>query len=143
MIEIDSYENLYSYANQGIIQYINEKIEYYGNIKKLEKSIDNIFDLINENSEFLKPEDYRIIPNQLGEFKKLDELYRDDNIFEELKDIISGYENIKESLMDKRIKDQKFMPKNIKNNNDIMKKINDLIEDKDKKLKKNLILKKL
>ena len=127
MIEIDSYENLYSYANKGIIQYINEQIQEYGSIKDSKIFTDNIFDLINENSEFLNPNEYKIIPNQLGIFNRLDDLYRDEYTFEELKVIISEYENIKEKLMDNRI--IKFTPTKIINNDYIKKKINDLIED--------------
>ena len=102
-IEIDSYENLYTDVNKGIIQYINEHINNCSDVEETKKYTDDFFKLINEYSDLLDPHEYKIIPNQLGELKKLDDLYKDNNIFEELKDILSGYSNIRESLMDLRI----------------------------------------
>ena len=60
--------------------------------------------------------------------KRLDELQKDNNILEELKDITSGSLNVKELLMDNRI--NKFNPSKIMSNEDLKKYINDLIKKK-------------
>ena len=125
-IEIDSSENLYYDINKGIIQFINEKIS---EIKNLSNTTIDIFELINNNQDILDPYNYAIIPNQLGDLKKLTDLKTDDNIFEELKNILSHYKNIRDELMDKRI--IKFTPISKLNNNDLKKEIDKLIE-KDK-----------
>ena len=60
--------------------------------------------------------------------KRLDELQKDNNILEELKDITSESLYLKELLMDNRI--NKFNPSKIMSNEDLKKYINDLIEKK-------------
>ena len=138
-IDINSYENLYTDVNKGIIQYINEKINDCNNVKNAEKYTNDIFKLINENSDIFEPNEYKIIPNQLGELKKIDELYKDNDIFEELKNILSEkYDDVKEKLMDKRI--IKFSPNKIMNNEELKNKINDLIKDDKLDIKKTLEL---
>ena len=54
-IEIESNENLYSDINNGIIQYINEQICYASSVAKTKEFTDDIFNLINENSDLLDP----------------------------------------------------------------------------------------
>ena len=138
-IDINSYENLYTDVNKGIIQYINEKINDCNNVKNAEKYTNDIFKLINENSDIFEPNEYKIIPNQLGELKKIDELYKDNDIFEELKNILSEkYDDVKEKLMAKRI--IKFSPNKIMNNEELKNKINDLIKDDKLDIKKTLEL---
>ena len=137
-IEIDSYENLYTDVNKGIIQYINEHINNCSNVEETKKYTDDFFKLINEYSDLLDPHEYKIIPNQMGELKKLDDLYKDNNIFEELKDILSKYSNIRESLMDLRI--TKFNPSEIMNNEDLKNEINYFIENNKFDIRKTLQL---
>ena len=125
IIEVDSYENLYNNINEGLIQYINEKINNCHNVQGTKKYISDIFQFINENAEFLNPNKYNILPNQNGELKKLWELKKDQQIFEELKDIISDVVNVREKLMDNRI--TKFIPNEIMINQDLIKEINNNI----------------
>ena len=125
MIEVNSHENLYSHINKGLIQYINEQINNCVTISKTKKFIDNIFDFINENKDILDPNNYDILPNQLGYLKKINELKKDNNIFEELKDVISEDLDIRYILMDKRI--ISFSPEKILSNQDIKEKMNELI----------------
>ena len=124
-IEIDSNENLYHEINEGIIQFINEGISDCKTVKNTKRFTDDIFQLINENTDILNPVKYSIMPNQLGELKKLENLYRDDNIFEELKDVLSDYFNIRKKLIDKRIKE--FPTNKILSNENLKTKINNLI----------------
>ena len=126
-VEIDSYENLYGYVNEGIIQYINEKINECSNIEEIKIYTDDIFNLINENPDILKPDKYKIIPNQKGELKKLYDLKKDNNIFEQLKNILPPQYDVKNKLMDIRIKS--FKPNEIMNNEDLKLTINKLIEN--------------
>ena len=128
MIEINSSANLYNHVNKGIIQYINEQINNCSDITKTKNYIKDIFKFINENYDILNPNKYKILPNQLGKLKRLDELQKDNNILEELKDITSGSLNVKELLMDNRI--NKFNPSKIMSNEDLKKYINDLIKKK-------------
>ena len=128
-IEIDSNEDLYSDVNTGIIQYINEQIRNSSSVEKTKEFTDDIFNLINENSDLLDPSKYSIIPNQNGKLKKIDELYLDNGIYEELKNILSEYSYIRDELMDKRIKS--FSPRRIMSNEDIKNKINNLIDNND------------
>ena len=137
-IEIDSYENLYNQVNKGIIQFINEEINKSSNVSNTKDFTDDIFKLINDNYDLLDPFNYSIIPNQLGKFKKMEELYRDIDTFEELKNILSKYSNEKEILMDTRI--TKFNPYKIITNDDLKNKINKLIEQDKLDIKKTLEL---
>ena len=126
-IEIDSHENLYNDVNEGIIQYINEKINNdCSNIEEAKIYTDDIFKLINENFDIFNPNEYKIIPNQLGEFKKLNDLEKDNNILEELKNILPANLDVRKKLMDTRIKN--FNPSIIMNNEDLKNTINKLIE---------------
>ena len=138
MIEIDSDDNLYIDVNKGIIENINKKINDCKNVSNTKIFIDDIFKFINENKYILYPEKYNILPNQLGELKKIDELFIDNNILEELKDIISKYSNIRNSLMDKRITEFHDLNR-IKTNEDIKKEINKLIEKKNELVIKKVI----
>ena len=125
-IEIDSNENLYHDVNEGIIQFINQKISDCRTVEGTKKYTDDIFKLINDNYEFLEPNKYDILPNQLGELKKLDYLYRDNGIYEELKDILSNYSDVRKKLLDNRIK--QFPTNKILSNEDLIKIIDNLIE---------------
>ena len=126
-IEIDSNENLYQDINEGIIKFIKLKISECKTVEGTKKYTDDIFRLINENYEILKPNEYSIFPNQLGELKKLEDLYRDNGTFEELKDILSSYSDVRKILIDNRIE---YFPTNrIRSNEDLIKMINKLIED--------------
>ena len=136
--EIDSYDNLYTYANEGIIQYINEKIRDCRNVEQTKFYTDNIFELINNNSDIFDPFNYRIIPNQLGELKMLDELYKDEDIIEELKNILPESSNVKKELMDLRI--EAFMPNKRMNNDYLKEKINSLIKEDNSLILKTLKL---
>ena len=119
-IEIESIDLLYSDVNKGIIEYINESISRLGNITEASKIIDNIFNLINENNDILDPENYPIIPNQLGEFKKLNELKKGNELIQELLDIVSKYTNIKSVLIDNKI--ESFNPSEIISNDFLKRK---------------------
>ena len=139
-IEIDSYENLYTQVNKGIIQYINEQINNSFYVSNTKDFTDDIFKLINENCDLLDPYKYSIIPNQLGEFKKLNNLYRDMGTFEELKNILyeSNCSNEKEVLMDTRI--TKFSTDKIMTNEYLINKINKLIKEEKLDIKRTLSL---
>ena len=125
-IEIDSNENMYHDVNEGIIQFINQKISDCRTVEGTKIYTDDIFKLINDNYEFLEPNKYDILPNQLGELKKLDCLYRDNDIYEELKDILSNYSDVRKKLIDSRIK--QFPTNKILSNEDLIKVIDNLIE---------------
>ena len=129
-IEIDSNENLYNEINEGIIQFINQKISECKTVEGTKIYTDDIFKLINENYEFLLPNKYKILPNQLGELKMLDSLYRDNDIYEDLKDILSNYSDIREKLIDNRIK--QFPTNKIISNEDLIKEIDNLITTNNK-----------
>ena len=126
MIEVDSYENLYRNINESIVQYINEKINDCKDVSGTKKYINDIFQFINENSDLLHPNEYNILPNQEGELKKLYELYKDNKILEELKDIASDLKNIRKLLMDNKI--TKFIPDKIMTNEYLKNIINEGIE---------------
>ena len=138
IIEIDSYDNLYKDINRDIIKFINEQINNCICISKTKEFIDDIFQFINENSDILNPYNYNILPNQLGELKKIKDLKRDNEILEELKEIISDYWEVKALLIDKRI--TKFIPEEIISNQNIKDKINKLIEENKFDIKKTLKL---
>ena len=55
-----------------------------GSVEKAKLIKDDIFNLINDNCDILDPINYSIIPNQLGKFRRLDQLYKDNDTFEEL-----------------------------------------------------------
>ena len=89
-IEIDYDDTLlYNDINKGIIQYINKSISNYGYIDEAKRYINDIYKLINENSDILDPINYSIIPNQLGIFTKITELKKGNKLIPELIDIIS------------------------------------------------------
>ena len=139
IIEIDSNENLYFYVNKGITQFINENLSDLGSVEKAKSIKDDIFNLINDNCDILDPINYSIIPNQLGKFRRLDQLYKDNDTFEELINIVSEFVEIKKVLMDKRI--TKFNPSKAIGNEKLKKKIDELIENNHKfDIKKTLEL---
>ena len=138
IFEIDSYDNLYKDINKDIITYINKKINDCHKVNRTKEFIDDIFTFINDNKDILDPDKYNILPNQLGTLKTLNKLAKDNGIFEELKEIISDYWDVKELLLDKRI--TKFKPEKVINNEDIKIKINQLIEKKNFDIKRILKL---
>ena len=73
MIEIKSFSNFYTKANEIIINNINKIIESYKNLETISEYID-YFQFIEENHEFLDPEKFFILPDLNGDFKKADEL---------------------------------------------------------------------
>ena len=136
MIEVDSYENLYRNINESIIQYINEKINDCRDVLGTKKYIIDIFQFIIENSDLLHPNEYNILPHQEGELKKLYELYKDNKILEELKDIASDLKNIRKLLMDNKI--TKFIPDKILTNEYLKNIINEGIEYRNLDIRKML-----
>ena len=126
-IEIDSYDILYIDINKGIKQYINESLNKYGTVDEANKNINDIYKVINENFDILDPDEYSIIPNQLGIFKKISELRKGKDLIPELVDILSNYTDIKSILIDNKIK--KFEPEKIIENKEIEKTIYKLIEN--------------
>ena len=137
-IEVKSNKILYNQINKGIIQYINESLSKCKSVQKAQKYIDNIYIFINDNSDILDPNEYAIIPNQLGIFKKISDLYNDIDLVEELIDIYQKHENIKSKLMDKKI--IKFKPNDPYKNETLKKKINNLIKQEKIKVEAILIL---
>ena len=137
-IIIDSNDNLYKNINKDIIQYINEKINDCGYVYQTKQYIDDIYKFVNENSDILDANEYNILPNQSGELKKINDLYIDNEILDELKEIVGDYWNVKELLLDKRITE--FKPQKIMDNQKLKDKINDLIEKNKFDIKKTLKL---
>ena len=137
-IEVESNDILYNQINKGIIQYINESLSKYGSVQETQKYINNIYILINDNSDILDPKNYAIIPNQLGIFKKISDLYIGIDLVEELIDIYQKHENIKSILMDNKIKN--FKPDNTYTNETLKKNINNLITQEIIKVEEILIL---
>ena len=66
--------------------------------------LDRFYSFLREDGQYEAVRTYSIIPNQSGKLDKLSNLYRDQNIDEELKDIaeLLGY-NIRQELRDKRL----------------------------------------
>ena len=137
-IEVESNDILYNQINKGIIQYINESLSKYGSVQEAQKYINNIYLLINDNSDILNPKNYAIIPNQLGIFKKISDLSFGIDLIEELIDIYQKHENIKSSLMDTKIKN--FKPDITYTNETLKRRINKLIEEEKIKVEEILIL---
>ena len=137
-IEVESNDILYNQINKGIIQYINESLSKYGSVQEAQKYINNIYILINDNSDILDPKNYAIIPNQLGIFKKISDLYFGIDLIEELIDIYQKHENIKSILMDNKIKN--FKPNDTYTNETLKRNINNLITQEIIKVEEILIL---
>lgn len=91
------------------------------------------------NSDVFNKEDYKILPNQKGDFSIKTELSKDDNIDELLKSevIISLGIDLKNQLLDNRI--THFTPENTCKITEVATRINDLLKSKevDNKIKDN------
>ena len=133
--EILSYDILYSDVNKCIFQFINESIEKCGCIESLKmKYPGNIYELIEDNKDILFPDKYAIIPNQLGIFCKLVELYKDKDVCEELIEILNKYNGIKRKLIDNRI--ISFKPEDVLTNESLKKQINKIMKDFENEIKR-------
>ncbi|NJN74752.1 MAG: hypothetical protein HC799_19170 [Limnothrix sp. RL_2_0] len=124
--DIESYENLNVLAEviqltmEDSIIWLNKSLEF---IHKLSPK------LLLENS---------IIPNQYGDFKKLDELYFDDHIPEVLKDVLNILgEDWRINLLHSSI--SKVQPKSQKDLKNVTDKINKIISDNTQKININAI----
>jgi hypothetical protein len=104
--------------------------------KKFDKNKSIAIDWLNKVIDFVKVQldksellsRYKVIPNQIGDFKVLDEIHYDDGISDNLKDILDKFQDwsFKTKLIDKRIKGfEEHYPLSTK---DISIKVNELIK---------------
>ncbi len=120
---LTSLAGLINTDEDGAIHYMND----YYDLLNLEKN--HIAEVYSD--------DYSVIPNQLGEFKKRSELYIDKNIDEELKNVCALIDtDPREYLLNKQIyTSSKYdsietkLKYYVKNQIDIINKINDIVKD--------------
>ena len=100
--EVEQCDNLYSYAQAIVIKYINQKIEKCKSLDGLKTYFPDPILFLNTNKQILDTK-YKIVPDQTGNFHKIDELYQDCGIYDELKQILFHKINLYEKLIHKEI----------------------------------------
>jgi hypothetical protein len=143
------YSVLWNTCGKLSVKTIANSVQTFKNVKTLKSKLTNgvdpiqwlnsFFDLVNCEGKFLDEilsDKYELLPNQLGEFSKMTELYLDNNIEEEFKDILSLLgENIRIKLRERTVitinKYEPNIERNIRHHprkpEDIVARINKLI----------------
>lgn len=148
------YNSLWSNCNRYNFKSLTKQIADYGNVDSLQRYLNEgewcswmsqYFDLIEENKSFqtyIVSEKVKIIPNQNGVFSGVANLYYDKDILNEYKDILK-YLGIdcREWLLDLKISNREWFQLQECGNEQILKLIEEKLDEVSKEHKSSILLK--
>lgn len=146
------YNSLWNNCNKYNFKSLTKQIEEYGNVVKLQEYmrgtdwhswLSQFFNLIEENKSFqtyIASERINIIPNQNGIFSCTTNLYFDKDILNEYKEILKFLGiDCRDWLLDLEFRNRDWFQFEEYGNEQILKLIEDKLDDAEKELKSNVL----